>query len=121
MRKAIIFMLCIFSVLHVACQKNLTGPSPQSFDWKQAAPASQGFDSAQLEKAFEQAKLKPFIHSIVVTRNGFLIAERYYNNTNSNTAHTTRSVSKSFLSALYGIALNEGHITTLDTLIVDEN
>ncbi|RQW02841.1 class C beta-lactamase-related serine hydrolase [candidate division KSB1 bacterium] len=114
--KHYIFLLVAALFLH--CQKDLTSPESASYVWPLASPESQGLNPEQLEAAFSTAGRQPFIHAIVVTRNGHLIAERYYNNTDKDDAHTVRSVSKSFLSALYGIALDAGHIATLDTPMV---
>jgi CubicO group peptidase (beta-lactamase class C family) len=118
MKNFILLFFVISISLFPHCQKELTAPDPGSFIWPQASPSSQGVNSQQLEVAFDEAGCKPFIHAIVVTRNGYLIAERYYNGTDKNDAHTIQSVSKSFLSALYGIALHAGHIATLDTPMV---
>ena len=119
MQKNIVFFLALPALILFHCQKDLTAPEPQSFIWPHASPESQGLDAGRLERTFDLAGQKPFIHAIVVTRNGYLIGERYYNGTDHNDAHTIRSVAKSLLSALYGIALQNGHIVTLDTAMVD--
>lgn len=50
------------------------------------------------------------ITSIVVIKEGKLLLEEYFNQTNRNTLHDTRSVGKSFTSALIGIAIKDGYI-----------
>ncbi len=50
------------------------------------------------------------ITSIVVIKEGKLLVEEYFNNTNRNSLHDTRSVGKSFTSTLMGIAINDRHI-----------
>lgn len=50
------------------------------------------------------------ITSIVVIKEGKLLIEEYFNNTDRNTLHDTRSVGKSFTSALMGIAIKDGYI-----------
>lgn len=50
------------------------------------------------------------ITSIVVIKNGELILEEYFNNYNRDSLNDTRSVGKSFASALMGIAIKDGYI-----------
>jgi CubicO group peptidase (beta-lactamase class C family) len=50
------------------------------------------------------------ITSIVVVNDGKLLIEEYFNSANRNTLHDTRSVGKSFSSALMGIAIKDGYI-----------
>lgn len=50
------------------------------------------------------------ITSIVVIKDGKLLMEEYFNGANRNTLHDTRSVGKSFASALLGIAIREGYM-----------
>ena len=46
-----------------------------------------------------------------MVKNGYLVAERYYGDTEATDANTVMSVSKSFLSALVGIAVEEGYLS----------
>jgi CubicO group peptidase (beta-lactamase class C family) len=50
------------------------------------------------------------IKSIVVIKNGKLLIEEYFNGADRQLLQNTRSVGKSFTSALMGIAINEGYI-----------
>jgi len=50
------------------------------------------------------------ITSIVVIKNGELILEEYFNNYNRDSLNDTRSVGKSFASALMGIAIKDNYI-----------
>lgn len=50
------------------------------------------------------------ITSIVVIKNGELLIEEYFNGATRNTLHDTRSVGKSFASALLGLAIRDGYI-----------
>ena len=52
------------------------------------------------------------ISSIVVIKNGKLLIEEYFNGANRNTLHDTRSVGKSFASAITGITIKDGYIKT---------
>lgn len=50
------------------------------------------------------------ITSIVVIKNGKLLLEEYFNKYNRDSLNDTRSVGKSFASALMGIAVKDGYI-----------
>lgn len=50
------------------------------------------------------------IKSVIVIKDGRLLIEEYFNGATRETLHDTRSVGKSFASALMGIAINDGHI-----------
>jgi len=50
------------------------------------------------------------ITSIVVIKNGRLLLEEYFNSAHRATLHDTRSASKSYTSALMGIAVKDGYI-----------
>ncbi len=71
-----------------------------------------------LRKAVEVRELKD-ITSIVVIKDGALLVEEYFNDASRLTLHDTRSLTKSFTSTLMGIALEEGHIQSLDQKLGD--
>jgi CubicO group peptidase (beta-lactamase class C family) len=50
------------------------------------------------------------INSIVVIKEGKILIEEYFNGENRNSLHNPRSVGKSFVSTMTGIAINEGFI-----------
>ena len=72
----------------------------------------------KLRKVIEAEELKD-ITSLVALKQGKLVAEEYYNGTKRNTIHDTRSLTKSFTSTLLGIAIEEGHIQSLDQTLGD--
>ena len=70
------------------------------------------FDHTQIENLNRKIAEKSFknITSIIVIKNGKLILEEYFNAASRSTLHDTRSVGKSFCSALMGIAIEDGFI-----------
>ncbi|UCG63150.1 MAG: serine hydrolase, partial [Candidatus Zixiibacteriota bacterium] len=52
-------------------------------------------------------------------KNGYLVAERYFNDAYVDMAPSVASVTKSFTSALTGLALRDGHLISLDQKMVD--
>jgi CubicO group peptidase (beta-lactamase class C family) len=61
----------------------------------------------------------PHVRSVLVVRRGYIVFERYYQGTDRNTHHQVASVTKSFTSALLGVALKQGHIKSLDQKVTD--
>lgn len=61
----------------------------------------------------------PDIHSLLVMRNGRMVIERYYNGSGRDHVHTMQSVTKSFASALVGIAISQGDIADVDEPVLD--
>ena len=59
------------------------------------------------------------ITSLVVIKNGELLIEEYYGGADRATLHNTRSVGKTFSSALMGAALRDGFIKSLDQTLGD--
>ena len=70
------------------------------------------FDKKKMEALNKGIALNSFkeITSIVVIKEGQLMIEAYFNGAERNTLHDTRSVGKTFTSALMGIAIKEGYI-----------
>ncbi len=106
-------LICIF----ISCDKS---PEFQiDFQWPESLPASQGMDQKMLDSAYFRAEKLGFVDGMLVIRNGYLVAEEYYNGYNRNTAHQIWSDTKSFMSALVGIALREGLIKSIEKKVMD--
>jgi CubicO group peptidase (beta-lactamase class C family) len=82
--------------------------------WPTATPEAQGLNAQQLEAAFDAAAQLPPFYSLLVARNGYLIGERYYGHCSTQSAVNVRSVTKSVVSMLVGIALREGILSSID-------
>ncbi len=90
-----------------------------STEWPQATPEAQGFDPAKLGIAFAVARSQPYLKSMLVLRNGYLVGEEYFAQDDDTTIAEVRAVTTSFMSSLIGIAIEEGHIASLDQSIAD--
>jgi CubicO group peptidase (beta-lactamase class C family) len=84
------------------------------FDWVTDDPESAGFDAELLSAAYGRAAEIRNLHSLLVVRHGSLVGEAYYGGYDASMANCLKSVSKSFLSALYGLALEDGHLRGLE-------
>jgi CubicO group peptidase (beta-lactamase class C family) len=87
--------------------------------WKTATPESQGVDSAALAAALTQAREKNLaIHSLLIVRNGYLIAEAYFFPYDGKTPHDIASVTKPITTTLIGLALAQGKIQSVNEPLV---
>ena len=59
----------------------------------------------------------PRLHSLLVSQGGQLVYERYFNDHSPNELENVKSVSKSVLSALIGIAIHRGDLRGLDVTL----
>ncbi len=88
--------------------------------WRTSTPEEQGMDSAPLaEMAAEIGERNMNIHSLLVIRNGYLVSENYFSGGTKDSIHVIFSATKSFISTLIGIALDQGAIATLDQPVLD--
>ena len=76
-------------------------------------PALQG----GFEDALAVAKELPRLHSLLVSRHGELVLERYYNGARATRPANIKSASKSLISALVGIAIDRRLISDVDAPI----
>ena len=103
-------------------------------DWTTATPESAGFDARLLDAigvAVRNGRLRN-LHGVVVTRHGRLVFERYFAGHDerfgfplgevaftADTVHDARSVTKSVVSLLYGIASHDGRVGSVDRPLLD--
>jgi CubicO group peptidase (beta-lactamase class C family) len=86
-------------------------------DWNVSTPEAQGLDPGVVLSAYQRAQNLSNIYSLLIIKNGFLVAEEYFHGQAHNIANPTASVTKSFVSCLAGIALRENLLTDLDQTI----
>ena len=100
-------------VLAAACGDAPTGPTaPVRVDlsrgWLHASPGDMGMSASTLRGAAGDAAGIPRFKSLLVARHGRLVAEYYFGGSDSTTLFDVRSVTKSVVCALTGIALRDG-------------
>jgi CubicO group peptidase (beta-lactamase class C family) len=61
--------------------------------------------------------LYPQVRSVLVVRHGYLVYERYWQGVKASDGHDVRSVTKSFVSAVVGIALRDRHLQSLNQTV----
>ncbi len=94
--------------------------------FRTSTPEEQGMDSQKLVEmvAFYEeqsaADSEIAIDSISIVRNGYLVADIYFDPLYpKDTKHIIHSCTKSIMSALIGIAIEQGHIASVDAPVVD--
>ena len=88
--------------------------------WLTSTPEEQKMDSTKLEEMMEHIDEHDYaIDSILVVRNGYIVWEEYPSFYTMTTPHQIRSATKSFTSAVLGIAIQEGYIENVDQKVVD--
>ena len=92
---------------------------PTGFDWPETTPAAVGLDSLTLETAHNAMRDAVYPHSFLVVRRDSLVFERYYHNYDAETTHNLYSVTKSVMSCLAGLAIEDGIFTGLDDRFFD--
>lgn len=60
----------------------------------------------------------PNVHSILIIKDGKLVFEEYFYEYDKNTLHELRSATKSFVSALTGIAIEKGYIKSINEQVL---
>ena len=91
-------------------------------DWATSTPEVQGMDSAALEEVYDHVRDSgASIRSLLVVRHGYLVAEEYFSPTlyDVNDTHILFSVTKSVVSCLIGIAIDQGFIDNTSQLLLD--
>lgn len=89
--------------------------------WRSDAAANHGLDEAALAGLRSQIEQEmPFLDSLLIVKGGYLVYEEYFNGYDAERRHQLASVTKSFTSALVGMAQAEGAITDLDATLGDE-
>jgi len=88
-------------------------------DWEVSTPAEQGLDPMLVAELYYNAAELETIYSLLVIENGYLIAEDYFNEGSVDQKDRLQSVTKSYTSALVGIALEQGYLSSVDQKMLD--
>ncbi|MFX0066213.1 MAG: serine hydrolase [Candidatus Hermodarchaeota archaeon] len=90
-------------------------------EWPTSSPEEQGMDSNALNDVSEMQSTG--LHSLLIIRHGKLVFEKYYGDDNHyytrDSKHVLYSATKSFTSALIGIAIEKGFIESTDQRVLD--
>lgn len=118
LRAAAVILLALSG--SAAAQAPRLTPADLSGPWIEATPDQVGMDAQRLEAAAARAASQPRARSLIVARHGRLVFERYFGGAGPETLFDVRSVTKSVVSLLLGIALRDGVVSGLDTSIAPQ-
>ena len=113
-------LLAIAAVVVAACDGPLDpgAPEPVRVDvgapWVTATVEEAGGSPEIVEEALRRAWANPRMTSLLVVKNGRLTLEEYFGASRPDSLHDVRSIAKSVVSALVGVALRRGDLETLD-------
>jgi CubicO group peptidase (beta-lactamase class C family) len=93
-------------------------PLPRD-DWKVSTPAEQGLNPMLVAELYLEATGLSTLYGLLVIKNGSLIAERYFNEGSVEQESNRQSVTKSYTSALVGIALDQDCLSSVDQKMMD--
>ncbi len=123
------FLLFVSPILIISLL-SACGPSPADLEtvdytpvssdqWDVSTPAEQGLDPELVAELYYNASQLESIYSLLVFKNGYLVAEDYFNIGSATQRVNIHSVTKSITSALVGIALEQGCLTSLDQKMME--
>ena len=82
--------------------------------WDEASPEEMGIASEKVHKLFDLSFRDDATQSVVLIKDGVLIAEQYADGYDKNSFGTSWSMAKSYYAALILISVDKGEITSLD-------
>ena len=91
----------------------------QRDDWDVSTPEEQGLDPELVAELYYDAAQQDTLYSVLVIKDGFLIAEDYFNEGSIDKKTLLQSVSKSYISTLVWLAVEQGCISGIDAKLVD--
>ncbi len=124
MRRTLLLLLLVLALPAAWAQPTVSAPAPAAAapaDWAEAPPAEQGMDGAAMERLRQHLDggAMPGVRGVLVVRHDRLVFEYYRRDVTRDDLHQINSATKSFVSALVGIALERGAFTSLDQPIAD--
>lgn len=88
-------------------------------EWRLSPPQLQGMSSAVLQQLHDYIRSEGLpLDSYLVIRHGYIVYEDYPGFYDVDDFHILHSVTKSFTSALIGIAIDQGYISSVDAPVV---
>lgn len=88
-------------------------------DWEVSTPEDQGLNATLVARLFYEAEEMETLFGLLVVKNGYLIAEGYFNEGSMDQVSGRASATKSFTAALVGIALAQGCLESVGQRMMD--
>jgi CubicO group peptidase (beta-lactamase class C family) len=89
-------------------------------EWRTSTPEEQGIESASILAMLQEIQQKDLnVHSVLIIRNGYLVAEVYFPPYTREIRHPLMSINKSVTSAMTGIAIDDDYIESIKQNVLD--
>jgi CubicO group peptidase (beta-lactamase class C family) len=88
-------------------------------DWEVSTPEAQGLDPNMVARLYYDAARLDSIYSLLIVKNDKLVAEGYFNDGSIDLKSNLQSATKSYISALVGLAIDRGCLADLDQAFLD--
>ena len=98
---------------------NNTPTATQSWDLRRVNPSAANTSQANVNAVLDNIFTDQAVQSVLVSKNGLTIGERYATGYDKDSYGTSWSVAKSFYSAAIGVAIDEGLIGSVDDKVSD--
>ena len=107
--KSLVLIACSISFILPLSAKEFPGES-----WSVKNPGELGVEASKVEKLFDLSFQDDATQSVVLIKDGYLIAEKYADGYDRESIATSWSMAKSFYASLIGISIEKGEIGSLD-------
>ena len=118
-----VFLICTgFAIQPATAQTDRPVEIWPTDGWATSTPEGQGMNSTVLADIYTQVRDSDAdIRSMLVVRHGYIVAEEYFtpNLYDMNNTHILFSVTKSVVSSLIGISIDNGFIDNTSQLLLD--
>jgi CubicO group peptidase (beta-lactamase class C family) len=88
-------------------------------DWEVSTPKEQGLDPMLVAELYHNAAELETLYGLLVIKNGYLIAEDYFNEGSIDQVSNRQSATKSFTSSMVGVALDQGCLSSVDQKMME--
>lgn len=111
------------TVLHVEYEGSPEEPPARDYwpttAWQYKTLAETGFNATRINNLNNAIQAGSFgsVYSLLISKNGYLVSERYFNGTNASWNRDLQSATKSIGSVLVGIAIDKGYLTLSDKIV----
>jgi len=123
--RSIIAVICLLFTSLVGCSPSTEYQEVIDYepvlgdDWEISTPEAEGIDPELMAEMYYKASKMDTIYSLLVVKNGKITGEKYFNAGSIDQLSKRASVTKSYVSALVGIALDRGYLTSPDQKMLD--
>jgi len=117
-------VVLLVGILLAGCQQARSAPPVPEPDywptdgWRSSTPEEQWIDSDKLaELLLTSREMNVTIHSLLIIRHGYVVVDAVFYPYDGNDPHNVASVTKSLMTTLIGIAIDQGRLNLDDTMV----